>query len=74
MGSLGFCNNSLFNNIYSSILVSRVAHTLYLGVFFGKVSIKRLILALVVLEMVGVSSLVYINLVGPEGFYREVFR
>jgi len=31
-------------------------------------------LALVVLKVVGVSSLVYIGLVGPEGFYREVFK
>ena len=70
---MGFCNNSLFNGIYNSILVFKVAYTLYLGVFFGKISIKRLILALVVLKIVGVGGLVYIGLVGPEGFYKEVF-
>jgi len=31
-------------------------------------------LALVILKVVGVSGLVYIGLVGPEGFYKEVFR
>jgi len=31
-------------------------------------------LALVVLKVVGVSGLVYVGLVGPEGFYREVFK
>ena len=31
-------------------------------------------MALVVFRVVGVSSLVYIGLVGPGGFYREVFR
>ena len=31
-------------------------------------------LALVVLKVVGVSGLVYIGLVGPEGFYKEVFK
>ena len=35
---------------------------------------ERLILAPVVLEVVGVGGLVYIGLVGPGGFYREVFR
>ena len=35
---------------------------------------ERSTLAPVVLEVVGVSSLVYIGLVGPGGFYREVFR
>ena len=71
---MGFYNNSLFNNIYSSILVSRVAHALYLRVLFKKVSIERLILAPVVLKVVSISSLVYIGLVGPKGFYRVVFR
>ena len=71
--SLGFYNNSFLNSIYSSILVFKVARALYLGVFFGKVSIERLILALVVLKVVGVGGLVYIGLVGLEGFYREVF-
>ena len=64
----------LLNSIYSSILVFRVAHTLYLRVFFKKVSKKRLILALVVLKVVGVGGLIYIGLVGLGGFYREVFR
>jgi len=31
-------------------------------------------LALVVLKVVGVGGLVYVGLVGPEGFYREVFK
>jgi len=31
-------------------------------------------LALVVLKVVGVGGLVYIGLVGPKGFYREVFK
>jgi len=31
-------------------------------------------LALVAPKIVGVSGLVYIGLVGPEGFYREVFK
>ena len=74
MGSLGYRNNSLFSGIYSSILVFRVAHALHLRVFFGKVNIERLILALVVLKVVGIGGLVYIGLVGPKGFYREVFR
>ena len=42
--------------------------------FFRKVSIKRLILAPAVFKVVDIGSLVYINLVGPGGFYREVFR
>ena len=71
---MGYCNNSLLNSIYSSILVSRVAHALYLKVFFGKVSIEKSTLAPVVFKVVGVGSLIYINLVGPGGFYREVFR
>ena len=74
MGSLGFYNNSLLNGIYSSILVFRVTYTLYLRVFFKKVNIKKLILAPVILKIVGVSSLIYIDLVGLRGFYREVFR
>ena len=74
MGSLGYYNNSLFNSIYSSILVFRAAHALYSGVFFGKVSIEKLILTPVILKVVGISGLVYIGLVGPGGFYREVFR
>jgi hypothetical protein len=71
---LGYYNNSLFNSIYSSILVFRVVYTLYLEVFFKKVSIKRLILALAVFRVVGVGGLVYIGLIGLGGFYREVFR
>ena len=71
---MGFYNNSLFNSIYNSVLVSKVAYTLYLGVFFGIISIERLILAPVVLKVVGVGSLVYIGLVGLGSFYREVFR
>ena len=71
---MGFYNNSLFNSIYNSILVFRVVYALYLRVFFGKVSIEKLILALVVLKVVGVGGLVYIGLVGPGGFYRVVFR
>ena len=74
MGSLGFYNNSLLNSIYSSVLVSKVAYTLYLRVFFGKISIKRSILAPVILKVVGIGNLVYIGLVSPEGFYRVVFR
>jgi len=31
-------------------------------------------LALVVLKVVGVGGLVYIGLVGLEGFYREIFK
>ena len=71
---MGYYNNSLFSNIYSSILVFKVVYTLYLGVFFKKVGIERLILALVVFKVVGISSLVYIGLVGLGGFYKEVFR
>jgi NhaP-type Na+/H+ or K+/H+ antiporter len=71
---LGYYNNSLFNGIYSSILVFRVAYALYLKVFFRKVSIKKLILALVVFKVVGVSYLVYIGLVGLRGLYKEIFR
>jgi hypothetical protein len=70
LGSLGYYNDSLLNGIYSSVLVLRVVCALYLGVFFRKVSIERLILALVVFKVVGVGSLVYIDLVGPEGFNR----
>ena len=70
---MGFYNNSPLNGIYSSVLVSRVAYALYLGVFFRKVSIERLILALVGFKVVGVGGLVYIGLIGLEGFYREVF-
>ena len=65
---MGFCNNSLFNSIYSSILVFKVAHTFYLRVFFRKVSIERLILAPVIFKIIGVSGLVYIGLVGPGAF------
>ena len=71
---MDYYNNSLFNGIYSSILVFRVARALHLEVFFRKVSIERSILALVVFKVVGVSGLVYIGLVGLEGFYREVFK
>ena len=75
MGSLGYYNNSLFDSIYSSILVFKVVYTFCLRVFFfGKVGIKRLILALVVFKVVGISGLVYIGLVGLKGFYREIFR
>ena len=74
MGSLDYYNNSLLNSIYSSILVFEVAHALHLRVFFGKVSIERLTLALAVFGVVGVSGLVYIGLVGLRSFYREVFR
>ena len=35
---------------------------------------ERLILVPVVFKVIGISGLVYIDLVGPEGFYREVFR
>jgi hypothetical protein len=71
---LGYCNNNLLSGIYSSILVSRVVHALYLEVFFRKVSIKRSTLAPAVFRVVGVGSLVYISLVGLRGFYREVFK
>ena len=71
---MGYCNNSLLGGIYSSVLVSGVVHALYLRVFFKKVGIERLILALVVFRVVGVGGLVYISLVGLGGFYREVFR
>ena len=42
--------------------------------FFRKVSIEKLILAPVILKVVGVGGLVYIGLIGPGGFYREVFK
>ena len=71
---MGYYNNNLFNNIYSSILVFRVARALHLRVFFGKVSIEKLILAPAVFGVVGVGGLIYIGLVGPGGFYREVFK
>ena len=71
---MGYYNNNLFSGIYSSVLVFGVAHTLYLEVFFGKVSIKRLILTPVVFKVVGVGGLVYINLIGLKGFYKEVFK
>jgi len=35
---------------------------------------ERLILALVIVLVVGVSDLVYIGVVGPEGFYIGAFR
>ena len=35
---------------------------------------ERLILALVKLKVVNIGGLVYIDLVGLKGFYREVFR
>ena len=71
---MGFYNNSLFNSVYSSILVFRVVYTLYLKVFFGKVGIKKSILALVGFKVISVGGLVYINLIGLGGFYKEVFR
>ena len=74
MGSLGYRNNSLLNSIYSSVLVFRVVYALYLKVFFKKVGIEKLILAPAVFRVVGVGSLVYIGLVGPGSFYREVFK
>jgi len=74
LGSLGYYNNNLFNGIYSSILVSKVIRALYLGVFFKKGSIEKLILALVVLKVVNISGLVCVGLVGLKGFYREVFK
>ena len=42
--------------------------------FFRKVDIERLILAPVVFKVVGAGGLVCIGLIGPEGFYREVFK
>jgi hypothetical protein len=62
---LGYYNNSLFNDIYSSILVFKVVYTLYLRVFFlkKKVGIKRLILTPVIFKVMGISGLVYISLV-----------
>ena len=74
MGSLGYYNNSLLSSIYSSILVFKVVHALYLRVFFRKIGIKRLILASAVFRVVGVGGLVYISLVGPGGFYKKVFK
>ena len=41
---------------------------------FLKFNIKKSTLAPVVLKVIGVSSLVYISLIGLRGFYREVFR
>ena len=70
---MGFYNNSLFNSTYSSILIFRVAYTFYLEVFLKKISIEKLILALVVLKVVSVGGLVYIGLIGLKGLYREVF-
>ena len=71
---MGYYNNSLFNSIYSSVIVFKVTHAFYLRVFVRKVSIERSILAPVILKVVGVSGLVYIGLIGLGGFYREVFR
>ena len=34
---------------------------------------ERLILVPVVFKVMGIGGLVYIGLVGPEGFYRKVF-
>ena len=74
MGSLDFYNNSFFNSIYSSILIFKIACIFYLEVFFEKISIKRLILALVIPKVINISGLIYINLIGLGGFYKEVFR
>ena len=41
---------------------------------YRKVSIERLILALVIILVVGVSDLIYIGVVGLEGFYIKAFR
>jgi len=71
---LGFCNNSLFNSIYSSVLAFKVVLYFLFRSLYKKVSIKRLILALVVVSVVDISNLVYINIVGLEGFYIEAFR
>ena len=49
-----------------AVLMSRLTESLI------KVSIEKSILALVVLKVVSVGGLVYIGLVGPGGFYREV--
>jgi hypothetical protein len=62
LGSLGFYNNSPFNSIYSSTLAFKVAYT------------KRLILALVIVLVAGISGLVYISVVGLGGFYIGAFR
>jgi len=35
---------------------------------------KKSILTLVVFKVVGINSLVYTNLVGLKGFYKEIFR
>ena len=74
MGNLGYYNNSFFDSIYGSILISKVAHTLYLGVCFRKVGIEKSILALVVLKVVGISSLVCVGLIDLKDFYKKVFR
>ena len=42
--------------------------------FCGKVSIKKLILALVILKIIGVGNLIYIDLIDLKGFYKEAFR
>jgi len=71
---LGYCNNSFFNGIYSNALVSKIARAFYLKVFIEILIYKKLTLApIVVFGVVGVSGLVYINLVSLKGFYREVF-
>ena len=49
-------------------------HSLSRSFFFGKIGIKRLILAPVVLKVVGVGGLVYIGLVGLGGFCGVVFK
>ena len=71
---MGFYNNSFFNSIYNNILVSGIAHTFCLGVFFGKVGIKKSMLAPIGFKIVGIGGLIYVNLIGPKGFYGEVFR
>ena len=46
----------------------------FIKVFFGKISIKKLILALVILKVIGIGGLIYIGLVGLKNFYKVVFR
>jgi len=43
-------------------------------IFESLIDIKKLILAPVaIFGVISVNGLVYISLVGPKGFYREVF-
>ena len=73
------------NYLISSILNFRnILKSLFKTILKTKrISLKKLLITsvmqplattIIIFRVVGIGGLVYIGLIGPEGFYREVFR